>query len=183
MKKIFLLFFAFSISSFSWGQKYFTKTGHISFFSKTSIENIEAHNQQASCLINFSNGDLQFQALMKGFQFEKALMQEHFNENYVESATYPKATFKGKINNLKDININKEGTYTAQVSGDLTLHGVSKTITTPATIEVKGGKIHAKTKFKVKPVDFKIKIPVAVRSNIAETIEVSVDALCNPYEK
>lgn len=183
MKKIFFLTLFISINTLGWGQKYFTKTGHISFFSKTSIENIEAHNQQASCLINFSNGDLQFQVLMKGFQFEKALMQEHFNENYVESATYPKATFKGKINNLSDINLGQDGTYTAQVSGELTLHGASKSIDTQATLDVKDGKVHAKAKFKVKPSDFKIKIPVAVRSNIAEIIEVSVDALCNAFAK
>jgi polyisoprenoid-binding protein YceI len=183
MKKIIFINLLILLSPFCWGQKYFTKTGHISFFSKTAVENIEAHNQQASCVIDFSTGDLQFQVLMKGFQFKKALMQEHFNENYVESATYPKAVFKGKIKNLNNINLNQDGTYPVEVSGDLNMHGVTKNIIGKATIEVKNGKVQAKSKFNTKPQDFNIKIPIAVRNNIAETVEISVDALCAPYNK
>jgi hypothetical protein len=183
MKKLFFISILLLISPLCWGQKYFTKTGHISFFSKTVVENIEAHNQQASCVIDFSTGDLQFQVLMKGFQFKKALMQEHFNENYVESATYPKAVFKGKIKNPAEVNLNQDGIYKVEVSGDLNMHGVSKTLSTQATIEVKSGKVQTKAKFNTKPKDFNIKIPTAVRNNIAETVEVSVDALCAPYSK
>ncbi|MCU0446501.1 MAG: YceI family protein [Microscillaceae bacterium] len=183
MKKLFLITLLINLHAGVWAQKYFTKTGHISFFSKTSVENIEAHNQQASCVLDFATGELQFQVLMKGFQFQKALMQEHFNENYVESATYPKAVFKGKMKNPATVNLNQDGVYTLEVSGELLLHGISKPLTTQATIEVKAGKVYAKAQFNTKPKDFNIKIPSAVRNNIAETVAITVDAVCMPYTR
>src|SRR5690349_23750589 len=79
--------------------KFFTKSGQVTFSSKTSLENIEAHNKSVTCVLDVKTGNLQFAVLMKGFEFEKALMQEHFNENYVESHKYPKAEFKGQIVN------------------------------------------------------------------------------------
>ena len=102
-KNIILVFVATIYSVTTLGQKYFTKTGKISFFSSTSMENIEAHNRSVSAVLDASSGNLQFSVLMKGFEFKKALMQEHFNKDYVESDKYPKAEFKGTILNNGDI--------------------------------------------------------------------------------
>jgi polyisoprenoid-binding protein YceI len=102
-------------------------------------------------------------------------MQEHFNENYVESDKYPNATFVGKVINIKNIDFQKDGTYPAEVEGKLTLHGVTKDIKEKGTLEVKDGKIRGISKFLVKPSDYNIKIPSTVMANIAESIEVTVD--------
>ena len=91
------------------GQKYFSKTGKIAFSSQASLEKIEAQNTSASTVLDISTGAMEWAVLIKGFKFEKALMEEHFNENYLESGTYPKAKFKGKIDNLSAGNCNKDG--------------------------------------------------------------------------
>src|SRR5205823_7354571 len=106
--------------------KFFTKSGKIAFFSSASLEDIEAHNKTSSVLLDSKTGIIQFSVLMKSFEFEKALMQEHFNSDYVESDKYPKAEFKGTITNNASINYNKDGTYPAKIKGLLTLHGISK---------------------------------------------------------
>lgn len=110
-------------------------------------------------------------------------MQEHFNENYVESDKYPKSTFKGKINNLSTIKLDQAGVYQVTAEGDLTIHGVSKKVKVPGTIEVKNKQSHLKSKFKVALKDYEIKVPSVVRQNISETIEVKVDMLCSPAVK
>lgn len=163
-----------SLSGFS--QKYMTKNGSIRFYSETPIETIQADNKQVNSALDIQTGDFVFKVLMKSFVFEKALMQEHFNENYVESDKFPNATFQGKITNLSAISFLKEGTYEATVEGDLTIHGVTKKISEKGTFTVKAGdKIHGTSKFMVKPADYGIKIPSTVMNNIAETIEVTVD--------
>jgi polyisoprenoid-binding protein YceI len=154
--------------------KYFTKTGKISFFSSTPIENIEAHNNRVTSIIETSTGNIEFSVLIRSFKFEKALMEEHFNENYMESDKYPKSVFKGKITNIKDINFQKDGAYEAKIEGDLTIHGVTQKIMQTAKIEVKGGKISANCNFKVKLADYNIKVPSAVGNKIAEEIDVKV---------
>jgi YceI-like domain. len=113
MKKQFLLAFV-ALTGFlsaTAQDKYFTKSGKISFYSKSSLENIEAHNKSVTCVLDTKTGNLQFAILMKGFEFEKALMQEHFNENYVESHKFPKADFKGQVTNNAMINYAKDGSY------------------------------------------------------------------------
>ena len=106
-------------------------------------------------------------------------MEEHFNENYMESDKYPKAIFKGKINNLSVVNFSADGNYPADISGELTIHGVTKSIKTPATIHVKGGVVSADSKINVKPADYKISIPGVVKDNIAETIEITISCIYN----
>ena len=113
---------------------------------------------------------------MKGFEFEKALMQEHFNENYVESDKYPKAVFKGKINDISSIDFAKTGKYTATVTGKLSLHGQTKDVTAPITFNVNQGTVSATTEFMVAPLDFNIAIPSIVREKIAKEIKISVAA-------
>jgi len=157
-------------------QKYMTKNGHIKFFSETPVEKIEADNNQVNSALDIQTGDFVFKVLIKSFKFEKALMEEHFNENYLESDKYPNSTFQGKVTNLAAINFTKEGTYEVTIEGDLTIHGVTKKISEKGTFTVKAGdKIQGYSKFNVKPADYAIKIPGAVVKNIAETIEVTVD--------
>src|SRR5687767_244071 len=138
MRNLFVVFIMICAVNSAFAQKYMTKTGHVSFFSKAPMENIEAHNNQVSSIINTANGELVFSLLMKSFNFEKALMQEHFNEKYVESEKFPKAEFKGKITNLSAIDFKKEGSQAAEVAGTLTIHGVTKDVTAKGTVEVKG---------------------------------------------
>lgn len=156
--------------------RYGTRNGSISFFSATPVENIEAHNHKVSSVWDASSGAIQFAALIKAFEFEKALMQEHFNENYMESSTYPKADFKGKVEGVTAEQLKKPGTYDVKVSGDLTIHGVTKQVSHPGKVTVnEDGTVKAVSDFIVKPEDHNIKIPDVVRNNIAETITVKVE--------
>ena len=155
-------------------QKYMTQNGTVSFFSKTPIEDIEAVNNQASSVVDLENGNMAFSLLMKAFTFEKALMQEHFNENYVETEKYPKATFKGQIQDIGNVKLSDEPTE-VRVKGQLSLHGETKEIETKGTIQQKGDQIILKSTFNVAVADYKIKIPSAVEENIAKTIEVKVN--------
>ena len=161
--------------------RYFTRTGTISFFSEELIENIEAHNKQVSSFINLETGEMVFSVPMKAFQFRKALMQEHFNENYVESDKFPKSTFKGAIENIAAINWQQAGSYKVKVTGQLTLHGVTKPVSSEGIMEVKDGKILAKSTFQVVPEDYQIEIPLLVRNHIAKIIQVTVNLVYEPY--
>ena len=158
------------------GQKYITKTGHISFFSETAMENIEAHNKQVNCALDVSNGNMAFKVLNKSFEFERALMQEHFNENYIESHKFPTSLFSGKILNMDKIDLSKNGSYDVEVKGSLTIHGVKNEITKKGKITVEGDKIKIESKFPVIPEDYDIAIPGAVRDKIEKEIDVSISA-------
>lgn len=155
-------------------QKVYTKNGSISFFSKSPLENISADNNQVMSVLNQQTGEMQFSVLIKSFHFKKALMEEHFNENYMESDKYPKATFKGNIVDLSKINMGKDGIYSVQVSGELTMHGVTNKITAPGTITIKSGIAQASGRFTAKLADYKITIPKLVKDNISETIDITV---------
>lgn len=172
-----ILLMALVVTSFSaFGQKYFTKTANVSFFSSTAMEDIDAKSNQTTSIIDFATGEVVFKMLIKTFQFEKALMQEHFNEKYMESDKFPESTFKGKIENISSVNLQKDGEYKVSVTGDLTIHGVTKSYTTVGVIKVAGGKVSVNAKFPVKVADHNVKIPGAVKDNIAETVDVTVDA-------
>lgn len=177
MKKLMFIALIGSISFVTQAQKLMTRTGQVSFFSSTPVENIEAVNNEMASIIDIKTGDVVFVVPIKSFRFDKALMQEHFNENYMESDQYPKADFKGKITNLNEVNFSKEGTYNVKVAGKLTMHGVVQDVTIPGTIIIKNGGATAKTKFMIKPADYKIKIPSVVASKIADQIEVTVNAI------
>lgn len=165
----------------SYAQKYYTKNGLVSFYSKATVEDITADNNQVLSVLVTSTGDIQFSMLNTGFHFKKALMEEHFNEDYMESTKYPKSTFKGKITNLSAINFSKDGSYAATVSGDLMMHGVTNKVTASGTINIKGGVISASSKFTVHLADYKITIPSVVKNNIAENVEITVS--CNYNNK
>ena len=159
---------------------YMTKAGKVSFNSRSSVEKIEADNNEVSSVINTQTGDMVFAILLKSFHFDRALMEEHFNENYVESDKFPKSTFKGKISNLSAINFTKDGNYPAVVEGDLTMHGVTKKVSSNGTLTVKAGKIEAYAKFSVKLKDFDISIPSLVADKISQDIDIIVDCKYDP---
>src|SRR5687767_5579481 len=108
--------------------KYIDRNGKASFFSSAPMEDIEAHNNQAVSILDIKSGEIVASMLMKSFNFRKALMEEHFNENYIESNKYPKSTFKGKVTNLDQFDVTKNGKYTLDVAGELTLHGVTQKV-------------------------------------------------------
>lgn len=178
MKKMFLSLAAvILIGNIATAQKYFTKNGHISFFSKTSMENIKADNNQVMSVLNPQTGELQFSLLVKSFHFEKALMEEHFNENYLESEKFPKSTFKGSIADISKVNFTADGSYPVIVNGDLTIHGVTNKATAKGNIVIKGGKITGTSVFTVALADYKVAIPKLVETNISKTIEITVNCL------
>lgn len=181
MKNIVLsIFILFFLSNSAFAQKYFTRTGLINFYSKTPLEDIDANSNQASAVVDLEKGEVAWAVLMKSFLFKKALMQEHFNENYVESTKYPKATYKAKILNYSADLLKKDGLHEVVVDGTMTLHGVTKPFKTKGTIEVKGGELLLKSAFKLIPEDYNIKIPQLVRDKIAKEINVKVEAVCQP---
>lgn len=184
MKRSILAFLIVSLlSTVTYSQKYLSKTGHIWFFSSTAVEDIEAHNHQSSAIINSENGEVVVSVLMKSFEFEKALMEEHFNENYIESDKFPKGKFKGSITNIEEVDFSKNGDYEAAVSGALTIHGTPKDVETKMNINVKGDKVRVTGKFSVSPSDFDIKIPKMVADKIAKNLDVNVDMEFSPYKK
>jgi hypothetical protein len=164
------------------GQKYMTKNGFIGFYSKTSMEVIKADNNQVASILDTGTGEMVFQVLIKSFHFDRALMEEHFNENYMESEKYPKSTFKGKITNLPSVSFTKNGTYDVTVEGDLTIHNVNNKLSIKGTIEVITGGINANSKFNIVPEDYKIEIPGVVREKIDKNLEVTVSMKYAPVE-
>ncbi len=162
--------------------KYFTRTGKISFVSKGVIETISAKHNSVTCVLDTKSGQIQFAVLMRGFEFRKALMQEHFNENYVESDKYPKATFKGDITNNNAIDYSKEGTYNANVKGKLTLHGETRDVESAGTIVVKNGRLTASADFNILLSDYRIRIPAVVKDNISNTVNITVDCPMEPLK-
>lgn len=183
MKKAVLIMSLLVAVSVTLGQKFITKNGYIKFYSETPVETIEAHNRQVNSALDITTGDFVFKVLIKSFEFEKALMQEHFNENYMESDKFPDATFSGKILNLSAIDFTKDGKYEAEIEGDMKIHGETKKVKEKGTFEVSGGKISGKSVFMVHLADYKIKIPNTVVNNIAEDIQVTVDVNLEQLKK
>lgn len=183
-RPIFLLLPAFlSLTALSQAHaqsKYMTKTGQVSFFSATPVEDIEAKSQQVAAVLDFSTGQLAFSLPVKSFVFKRTLMQEHFNENYMESDKYPKATFSGRFVSFDAAMLNTAGPHPVQVEGDLTLHGVTHRVQVPGSVELKGGQLLASATFPVASADYNIEIPLLVRNSIAKTVTVRVNLACAP---
>ena len=183
-RPIFLLLPAFlSLTALSQAHaqsKYMTKTGQVSFFSATPVEDIEAKSQQVAAVLDFSTGQLAFSLPVKSFVFKRTLMQEHFNENYMESDKYPKATFSGRFVSFDAATLNTAGPHPVQVEGDLTLHGVTHRVQVPGSVELKGGQLLASATFPVASADYNIEIPLLVRNSIAKTVTVRVNLACSP---
>jgi hypothetical protein len=174
MRQIFIIFLVLACGIPAQAQKYMTKNGYIGFYSLTPMEEIKADNNQAASVLDASSGEIVFQALIKSFHFERALMEEHFNENYMESDKYPKATFKGRISDPASVDFSKNGKYEVTVDGDLNIHNITKKITVKGIIEVMGGSVNASSKFNIVPEDYGIAIPGVVREKINKNLEVTV---------
>lgn len=182
MKKLFILMSVIAVSSAINAQVQFTRNGKISFYSKTPVEDIRAENNEVVSFIDPAKGELRFQSLIKSFVFPKAAMQEHFNgKDYMNSDQYPQSNFKGTVN-LKGITFNKDGVYKVKVKGDLTLHGVTKTVEIPGTITVAKGVTSAKSVFKINREDYGVVVPSFASSKIAKEIEITVDCVYAPYK-
>jgi gamma-glutamylcyclotransferase (GGCT)/AIG2-like uncharacterized protein YtfP len=163
--------------------KYFTRDGHIVFFSSTSIEDIKANNNKVTCVLDAESGDIEFAVLMVAFEFKKALMEEHFNENYVESEKYPKSNFKGQILNIKEVDFSSEGSFPVLVEGQLTIHGETREVSAKGTLEIINEKVKVYSEFHVSPEDYNIEIPGVVREKIATELLITVDILLAPFNR
>jgi hypothetical protein len=158
-------------------QKYVTEKTFVSFFSDAAIEDITANNKKAAGIFNSATSDIAFSIPINEFQFAKSLMQEHFNEKYMESDKYPKSTFQGKIS---EYNNGATSVQNVKAAGKLTIHGITNDINVPGTIEKQGDKLLMRSKFKVKLQDYKIAIPQLLWQNIAEEVEVTLEFTFKP---
>lgn len=156
--------------------KLVSKNGHINFFSHTVVEDISADNYKVVSTLDIVSGEVVFSVPMQSFEFEKAKMQQHYNSpKFLDTKTYPKAKFTGNITNLSDIDFSKDGTYDANVSGELTIHGITKPVTEKGTIKVNGNKILVETKMQITLADFEIAFEKGKPStNIAKTLDITV---------
>lgn len=159
---------------------YVCKNAAISLYSKAPIEDIDAHSDKGTSVLNITTGDVAFAVPIRSFKFEKSLMQEHFNENYLESDKYPQASFKGKLNTIPDVS--KDGTYPVTATGVFEVHGVKQNRTIPGKITVSKGVVSLTSEFMVACKDHKVEIPKLVFQNIAETIRINVSAAYAPYK-
>jgi len=186
MKKLVLFSVLLSIAFFSNVQaqdKYITKTGHVWFHSKTPLKEIEAHSRQVTSILDTKTGDMIVSAFLTDFKFDNQLVEEHFNENFVESAKFPKVKFKAKVLDIASVDFTKNGTYKRMVEGVMEMHGTSVNIKKEGTAVVKDGKIKATAYFTVTAAQFAIIIPDLVKDKIQKDVEVSVEFTYLPYTK
>jgi len=170
-----------SAGSFAQG-KYFTRTGMISFVSKGVLETIRAQNKTVTCVLDAASGNIQFSVMMRGFEFKKALMQEHFNENYVESDKYPTAEFKGQIITSPIPDLSKDGSYPVKVKGKMTIHGITQDVAADGTLTVKQQSLQADANFTILLSDYKVKIPSLVKNNLSNTVNIAVACMMQPLQ-
>jgi polyisoprenoid-binding protein YceI len=176
--KVIILVFGFGLLNLNANaQKYVTEKTFVSFFSDAAIEDITAENTKTAGVFNSTTGDIAFSVPIKDYQFEKSLMQEHFNEKYLETEKFPKATFQGKVTGY---DANATSPQKVSSKGKLTIHGETQEVEIPGTIEKQGDKLVMKSKFIVKLADYKIAIPQLLWQNIAEQVEVTADFTFKP---
>ena len=177
MKKIIpvcivLLFLVFVAHS----QTYITRNGNISFYSHTPLEEIKAQNNEAVSVINPTTGDVEFKVAVKSFHFAKTSMEEHFNdEDYMASAKYPKAAFRGKIPNISTVNFSKDGTYNVTANGNLTIRDVTKPVSSTGTVTVSNGKVTVNSTFSIKRKEYNVIGESFVQNKISEDIQITVN--------
>ncbi|MCC6371619.1 MAG: YceI family protein [Bacteroidia bacterium] len=183
MKNIIMASLVIATTFTTKAQIYTAKEGAttISFFSKAPMEDIEAVNKGATIVFRASTADLQISISIQNFRFKNALMEEHFNENYMETEKFPKATFKGKINEA--IDYSKDGENKVTVSGKMEMHGVTKDVTLTGTLTKSGNEFKLNSKFKIKVADYNIKVPSMYVKNIAEEVEVTFNTTLEPFQK
>ena len=181
MKKILFTSAVYFYAGILSAQIYMAKTCQVDFFSEAPVENIEAVNKSAQPILNTATGDIQVRIPIISFKFQKPLMEEHFNENYMETEKYPNATFKGKIN--EPVDWSKPGEYKVTATGKLNIHGVEKERTIPGTITIRDGQILLNSVFNVHVADHGIKVPSLYVKNIAEDVKVTLNAVMEQYRK
>ena len=182
MKKIFAAIVILFTAQVTEAQSVLLATGgKVSFFSETPMENIDATSQSATSVITTSTNSIQFTIPVRTFKFKKALMEEHFNEKYVESEKFPKSTFKGKIN--ENINWSRDTVATITATGVMDLHGVNKMITETGKLTIKNGVVTVDFTFMVALKDYNIEVPKLVTQSIAENIRITGTFQYKPYEK
>jgi len=178
MQKLFLTLTALFLYTGLKAQVWVSKTVTSSFYSSTPVEDIDAQSKSGASAIDTKSYNIIFKVSNTSFQFKKKLMQEHFNENYMESDKFPTSDFKGKI--LEQIDFSKPGSYPITVKGNLQIHGVTKEYTTKGLLVIANGEAKASSTFNVKLADHNIKIPTIVFKQIAETILVKMTAIYQP---
>jgi len=187
MKKIILLAFIFAfisnISSAQAKKVFSTKTGTTFFDAGTGVEDISATNKSTVSAFDAIAGTIQFSLNVKGFEFWSQLMQDHFNENYMESDKFPKSTFNGKITNIDKVNFSKDGSYPVNVKGTLEIHGVKKEVETSGTLKVTGENINATAEFIVVMDDYKIAIPGVVKDKLSKTAKIKINCNYTPFKQ
>lgn len=176
-------FFAALLLSFSvHAQLYKGKESSVSFFSKSPLEDIEALNKSSVVTVfKSTTGDFQSEVVIKGFMFAKPLMQEHFNENYMESDKFPSAKFVAKL--VESVDVSKDGELDVTAKGKMTIHGVTKDVEIKGKLSVKGGLVIIEAKFPVKIADYNIKVPSLYVKNIAEVVDVTIKSTMEPFTK
>lgn len=162
--------------------KLVSNDAHISFFSHTTLEDITCNNYKVVSTLDQQTGDVVFSVPMQSFEFEKALMQKHFNSSdFLDTKKFPKAKFTGKISNLNEVNFSKDGTYDANATGELTIKEVTKTVNAKGTITVLNGKVTLNSKMKVTLSDYNISFAKGKPStNIAKDVEVTTNSVYSP---
>ncbi len=184
MKKVMLGLIALIMTMSVSAQKFYTKDADVAFDANSPLEKIEGKTNKGTLVIDAASGKLESAVLVKGFHFKSALMEEHFNENYMESGKFPKAVFAGTISNFNTVNLKKDGSYPVTVTGNLTMHGVTKPVESKGNLTVKGGAItNAKAAFKVSMADFNISIPSAVREKIAKEAKIDINCTLQSLNK
>lgn len=181
---ILTVFSVFLLSSFVTDvQKYITKTGTIEIFSQTPVFTIEGVNKKVASILNVETGEVVVSTLIRSFKFEEALVEEHFNENYMESHKFSKAIFKGKIVNFKSIDFKKDGKYDIVIEGKLTIHGETNLVKENGTLEIKGDNITANTEFSVSLEKYKIEVEKSYKDAIKDDILLKIHFDYKPYTK
>jgi polyisoprenoid-binding protein YceI len=184
MKRFILLTFLILIYASVFGQNtYFSRTGHIYFLSHTDAIDIDANNHQGASFLDINSGKLQFAILIKSFEFSLATAKEHFNESYMDSDKYPKAEFKGQIQNVDSLDFSKCGVYHVKVNGDINIRNIKKHIQVNAELTVKKQGITANTDFYLTVSDFNIKVPKVVAHRISKDVLVKVKIDYLPYQR
>lgn len=171
--RVFIILYIFSILQIHAQEKYIPEKVNVHFFSSSPLENIEANNSDVRAVFDFETKEFAIKIKVKSFKFRNKLMEQHFNDNYLESNKYEFSNFKGRI--IGDFNLTTNGVYKIEAEGELEIHGVKKQRKIPVALTVRDGRISIDSKFNVILADHKIKIPSIVTKNIAENIDVDIN--------
>ncbi len=170
---LFTIFMGFMLNLHA--QKYITKSGKINIISESPIFTVEGVNKKVASILNTETGELVISMLIRSFEFEEAVMEERFNINYLESKSFPKSIFKGKISNFEDIDFTTDGIYKTHVEGKLTIHGVTHNVEEQGIITITNGIISAESEFHISLTDFEIEIERAFKKSIDDDVLLKID--------